>query len=1204
MITFNNTKTLLELVKNIGKEFENNVFLRYERDDTIFEKGYGTFSMDTMSVAVYIEGQNKKAGHKIHAAVLGKCSYEYLTVLLGVPCGGGVSIPMDVKLTAQKMAENLKKADTDILFYDYSFSSQADELRELCPFIKRFICLQTRKNSRNVPIMHKVFRGETVKEKINPDMCAMIIFTSGTTGHGKGVMLSHANLIDNMFCTDDAKEVCLNVLPIHHIFCISSDVLLALRYGSTLCICDDMSKILYYIKLFQPTVIRVVPMIAKMFVNRIAILRKKNPERSIVEIKEEVLGKRLNRLVSGGGYLSETLSDALLNFGIVTGQGYGMSECSPKISVPDYTRRDKMASVGHLVTGCHVRIVDGEIQVKSPSVMMGYYNDEELTKEAITEDGWLCTGDLGYVDDEDFLYLNGRKKNLIILSNGENVSPEMIENYFDEDRLVQDIIVYGKDDIIAAEIYPNYEYAQVNGITDIETAINILVKKHNEQLPSYSRIADVTVRKTAFEKTSSNKIIRKVYFDEKEESNKKKINSTKAETKIQRQLYDMIAEQIGNPEFGINDNFYDCGLDSLGSSILITELSEKINVNITLAELMENADILKLEALIKSKTKQKKTIDEDAENKTVKEIYPLTAMQKYFAYIIPDNTTGNLPFVFRMDKTVETYRLIKAIGIVLDAHPSLKAIVKPTEQKYYAIYRDDNRNIDIGVEKIQDKDAEKKMQELIVPFRYRENDNLVHIHVFEGEKFNYMFFDVAHFMGDGVSMNILMEDLCAAYKGEKVEKEKYTTFDYITEEQKRIENGVRDRDIKYVDTLMSGIKLKRSILNKTKCEELSEGVYGVIRKRFDKLPRKQVLYYGKKHGVSENALFIAAFNYCISMYSDEDEVFVNSIHSGRTDSRWNRIVGPLFETYYCKYDKVSHEKVEKLLKRTGKQIMETMKCLTSCPRQGEMFLQFQGDILETPQIGGENTERMHVQLDSLPFHLQVMYDDKGYYAELRFWENRFDKKLLEIFLDVFESILFAMLDETSVRCLKEHLPQEVYPKHYYVNVSKLNKAAGSKIISEEQSDEPIKVYVLDDDYLKKPYGAWGKVYIMDYEPINCAKTVQYPYGEGTLYDTGVIGRILPDGTIDFLENAGRTVLTDGIHGRKYYDLKLLEKYILEYGGVKDAECYLAYDPEINEMSLYADIKTDSAQIDIAGLKEFVRDKAGDDVFLKNVEIVQ
>ena len=131
----------------------------------------------------------------------------------------------------------------------------------------------------------------------------------------------------------------------------------------------------------------------------------------------------------------------------------------------------------------------------------------------------------------------------------------------------------------------------------------------------------------------------------------------------------------------------------------------------------------------------------------------------------------------------------------------------------------------------------------------------------------------------------------------------------------------------------------------------------------------------------------------------------------------------------------------------------------------------------------------------------------------------------------------------------------------------------------------------------------GKGLYKDYEPINCAKTVQYPYGEGTLYDTGIIGRILPDGTIDFLENAGRTVLTDGIHGRKYYDLKILEKYILEYDGVKYAECYLAYDPEINEMSLCADIKTDGVQIDIADLKEFVKDKAGDDMDLKRVSLL-
>ena len=190
----------------------------------------------------------------------------------------------------------------------------------------------------------------------------------------------------------------------------------------------------------------------------------------------------MERLVSGGGYLSPELAKSLMDLNITAAQGYGMSECSPKISVPDYDRKDKLGSVGHLVTGCQVRIVDQEIQVKSPSVMMGYYKDPELTAEAITEDGWLRTGDLGYVDDEGFLYLSGRKKNLIILSNGENVSPEMIENKFDKDRLVMDIVAYGKGEQIVAEVYPNYEYAQTNGMQDILSEVIRSRKPHPRKL--------------------------------------------------------------------------------------------------------------------------------------------------------------------------------------------------------------------------------------------------------------------------------------------------------------------------------------------------------------------------------------------------------------------------------------------------------------------------------------------------------------------------------------------------------------------------------------------------------------------------------------------------------------------------------------------------------------------------------------------------
>lgn len=1179
MITFNNTKTIYDLVKNVGQEYENKVFVRFEKDDTIFEKGYGTFTMDTMAIATYIHEQNEKFGHSVHAAILGNCSYEYLTVLLGVPSGAGVSVPLDIKLSAEKMARNLKKADIDILFFDREFSSQAELLKELCPFIKRFICLQSRKNVRCVPMLHKVFRGQDFKKSVKPADCAMIIFTSGTTGEGKGVMLSHGNIIDNMFCTDDSEEVCLNVLPIHHVFCISGDVFLVLRYGSTLCLCDDTSRMLYYIKLFQPTVMRVVPMIAKMLVNRIAILQKKT-NRSLADIKIEVVGKRLNRLVSGGGYLSESLSESLLELGIVTGQGYGMSECSPKISVPDYERKDKVASVGHLVTGCQVRIVDGEIQVKSPSVMMGYYHDEELTREAITEDGWLRTGDMGYVDEEDFVYLNGRKKNLIILSNGENVSPEMIENCFDGDRLVADILVYGKGEIIAAEIYPNFEYAQAHDIQDIEAALDEIVKKHNEELPSYSQVAQFSIRTTAFEKTSSNKIVRKTYFEDQSSREAKIKSSRKPENDTQQKLHDLVANQIGNYEFGIDDNFYQCGLDSLGSTMLIKDLLDNLKFPITLSELMEHATILELEALMNTKTEDNKA------TLVVQKVYPLTSIQKYFAYVIPGNTTGNLPFAFQLDKGVDLEQLKKAIYIVLDAHPALKAVVKPNEQKYLAIYRDDNRVIDIPIQPISDAVAEVTMQELIKPFRYREDDNLVHIALFEGEEHKYLFFDVAHFMGDGVTMNILMEDLCRAYNGEEVEKEIYTTYDYILEEQRRESNGIREHDIKYVNELLKNVKLSRSILNKSEILDLSEGKYASIRKRFTKLARRHVLYYGKQHGVSENAMFLAAFNYCIRLFSDEDIVFSNSIHSGRTDSRWNRLAGALFETYYCTNEAVAHEKVEALLKKTGSQIMNTMQCLVNCPREGEMFFQFQGDILEVPQIGGAETKRIHVQLDSLPFHLQVMFDEKGYYTELRYWENRFDREVLEIFLLCYESVLAAMLEESSVRCLKKYLPQEVFPKHYFTGSDKLNEAAGQIVVKNVEPDENIKVYVFDKEYRKKPYGAWGTVYIMNYEPENFTEVVQYPYGEGVLYGTGLIGRILPDGSIDFLHKTGRVVLTDGVRGRKYYDLKLVEETLLKSGQVRKAECYMAYDTELNEMSLHADVCADK-ELDVEMLKEYV-----------------
>ncbi len=1196
MITLENTRTLYDLVQNAGKEYGDKVCLRSAKDDVIYERTYRELMQDSAAIAAWVEEQNRRSCHKTHAALLGRCSYEYLTALFGITGAGSVAVPLDNQLQKETMIDNITRSDVEILFYDWEFHSQVEVIMEECPNIREKVCIQQVRNDLSTAAIYKEYCGVSFQSDAAPEDCAIIIFTSGTTGLGKGVMLSHGNLIDNTFCTtektDQSREVCLNLLPIHHVFCLNGDILLVIRYGSTLALCPELSKMLHYIKLFEPSVIRVVPMMAKMLYNKIAITQKQNPDISAKEAKDAVLGTRLHRIISGGGYLAPELAMDFASLGIEIAQGYGMSECSPKISSPVYERQDKLASVGKIVDRCQVRIADGEIQVKSPSVMMGYYKDKERTAEAFTEDGWLCTGDLGYVDDENFLYLTGRKKNLIIMSNGENISPEGIENKFDGDILISDILVYGEDDVIAAEIYPNYEYAQASKITDIEAAVQKVVNERNGELPPYARIVRCTVRKHPFEKNSSNKIIRQKYFDSKKKADQKSKRVKKPTSDLQQQIYDILTEIIGNDLFGVNSNLYQNGLDSFGSILFIEEIHNRLQLNITLNDLLEQNTVEKLEMFLQTKK------DAAPVDYSVREVYPLTNMQKYFVYIIRGNTTGNLPFTFKLDNSIDLERLRTAILDTIDAHPGLRGIIR-SDGRQCMLYRDDSREIDVPIINLTDAEWKDRIQELLVPFAYTADDNLFHIYLFQTETSKYMLFDVSHAMGDGISMNILLEDVNKRYQGEEIEKETYTFYEYALEEQMREENGIRAKDISYISRLLKGSRLNRSILTKKDARDNFDETNAVIRKRFDMLVRKKILYFCKQNGVSENVLFLTAFNYCISLFSDENDLFSNSIHSGRTDSRFTRLAGPLFLTYFCRFTRLPHERVIDLLKKTGKQIMNTMKCSISTPRQGDMFFQYQGDIINISEIGGAPAEKVHLQLDSLPFHMQVMNDNDGYFMELRYWESRFDKDQLAVFLCCYEHIVNAILKERSVRRLKRHMPDEIYPKHYFVSVSDVNREAGYDFL-EPDDEKKVKVYILDEGFRKKPFGAWGPLYVMDEEPIHYTETIQNPYSPGTLYRTEQIARILPDGRLDFLENSGRTVVTDGVHGRRFYDLAKLEETLYSCEGVKAADAYLRYDNQTNEMSLIAEIRAGS-EIKTEDLKEYIKENCSELLVPKEIK---
>lgn len=1202
MITYENTKTIFDLVMKAGEEYSDKLFLRYEDNSEVRDITYKQFDEECKAVISWVQEYSVQMGRVLKVGLFGNNSHPYFVTMMAVMAAGSVAVPLDAQMNAETLADTVDRADVDILFYDYSLDTVVQGIKDSCPKVKDYFLFRNNSRANNLSNIIRDYKGKHFINYTKEENLAMILFTSGTTGKSKGVMLSQQNLVDNIFCSDvdhtNSDDVYLNVLPIHHVFCINGDLLIAMRYGDMLCLNQEMSKLAAHILLFQPTKIRMVPMMAKALYNR-AVLLAKQQNRSVKEIKHEVYGERLTQIVSGGGYLPPELAENYENMEIQIRQGYGMSECSPKICAPDWERLDKVASVGRVVRRCEIRTVDGEIQVKSPSVMMGYYKDPERTKEAMTEDGWLCTGDLGYVDEDNYLFLTGRKKNLIILSNGENVAPEPIENMFVNDNLVEEIVVVGDDDVVAAEIYPNYKYADATGIKNIEAALNEIIKQKNEKLNSYQKIGRLYIREVPFEKTSSKKIIRDKGLVKDKKVEKKKKNYKAPKTEMQEKIYALVAKAMGSDEFGVNTNLYDAGLDSLGSVLLIADLFDELKITVTLDELMENPTVEKLEKFAEE-------AKENAVDYTVKSEYPLTNLQMFFAYVMRGNTTANLPFLFKLGKGVDLDKLKASVEKLMDVHPELKDIIQFNGQMFMN-YRDDARVVDIPIVTLSDEEWNETRKDLIKPFMYGQGDPLYHIGIYKTDSANYFFFDIAHIMGDGMSMNVLFEDLNRIYAGEEVKKSEYTFFEYILDEKDKDSRGLRTKNEEYCQELMKGYKVKRTLFTNKNCYDLETSQNADISGRFEAFNRKQIVNFCKQKGISENAYFLTAFNVCTSIFSGNDDTVTTTIHSGRTDSRWNRLVGPLFLTYLFRYQKTPRETVNGLLKKNANQIMNTMRLYISNLHADEMFFQYQGDILNIDTIGGEPAEKEPIKLDSLPFHLQIMSDDAGYRYLLRFWQNRMDKEQLSIFMLCYECVLEAMLEETSVRRLRDAFPITVFPLHYTTTVAKLNFEAGEDLVIDVPKETKIKVYVFDDKLNKQPFGGWGELYVVGHPTMGFKEKIKYPYDEPSLYRTGRIARILPNGDIDMLENGGRTIMSEGLKGRKFLDLHLLEKTLKNYPGVEEAESYIAYGPK-NSFLLNAELKLaageDATKLDVEAVKAYVKEQIGEDLVPMIIRVVE
>ena len=535
--------------------FGEKTAFRYPVGKEYVSVSYADFAEVTRKLAAGLQAAGL-AGKRI--AVIGETSYQWVATYLAVTAGGGVIIPMDKELAIEEIEGFLSGVEAEAIVYSSSFNGKFDKAMESHASLRTFIPIcpdASAENAKLLPFEKLLEKGSEVSDYAFPERdheaLAVMLFTSGTTGTSKCVMLSEKNLCScvNAACATvnfSANDVTVSVLPLHHTYEMAI-MLASMTFSLTICINDSLRHLMRNFANYQPTGLILVPLFVNTMYKKIwDEVRKKGKEkllRRIIKASEAMrrvgidmrrvlfkdivgaFGGRLEKIVCGGAPLNPEMVKNFDAFGIQICEGYGITECSPLISViPYYAPRP--GSVGPAVPCCEARIApsgnqtedgfeEGEIQVKGDNVMLGYYNNPAENEKAFTEDGWYRTGDVGFIDADGYIHITGRMKSVIVLENGKNVFPEEIEEYLETIEEIGEVVVVGRkgEDVetvnLTAIVYPNKDlFNEGADMKDIHTVIYAKILEMNKKLPSFKKVKDLELRETEFEKTTSRKIKR------------------------------------------------------------------------------------------------------------------------------------------------------------------------------------------------------------------------------------------------------------------------------------------------------------------------------------------------------------------------------------------------------------------------------------------------------------------------------------------------------------------------------------------------------------------------------------------------------------------------------------------------------------------------------------------------------------------------
>ena len=498
-------------------------------------------------------------------AVIGENCYQWATSYLAVICGTGVVVPLDKELSAMELKQLVIEAEVSAVMFTKKYREIFKEMKTSGDTdIEILVDLTGDDEEEGIfKWSNLVAEGRMlldggdrnfVEAEIIADEMSELLFTSGTTGIAKGVMLSHKNICFDLMIAPtilnvNTWDIFFSVLPIHHTYEGTCGFLMPLYKGASIAYCEGLKYIVKNLAEVSPTMFLGVPALFETLYKTIMRNVRKQGKEGLVKkvmsvnkvtrkigldlnkllLKDilKVFGGRMRVLISGGAAIDPAILQFFNDLGFIAVQGYGLSECAPMGALnPDNPKYMRNSSVGHILPGMQVKIVDkdedgiGEICLKGDNVMLGYYKNPEETARTV-RDGWFYTGDQGYVDEEDFIYITGRKKNVIIASNGKNVFPEELEYYLSLSPFIAESMVWGAEDersgdiVIVAAIRPETDdIREVLGdekADDPETVKELLwkeVDKVNEQMPMFKKIKKIVVRNEEFEKNTSKKIKR------------------------------------------------------------------------------------------------------------------------------------------------------------------------------------------------------------------------------------------------------------------------------------------------------------------------------------------------------------------------------------------------------------------------------------------------------------------------------------------------------------------------------------------------------------------------------------------------------------------------------------------------------------------------------------------------------------------------